>query len=194
MLNIIEDFVTPDRYGIKCHNYMIPIGITVHNTANDACAANEINYMKNNNYESSFHFAVDDIEIRQAIPLNRNAWHASDGNGPGNMKTIAIEICYSKSGGERFNRAEENAAQLIAFLCKSYDWNINCVKRHYDYDTKNHKYCPHRTMDYGWNRYLDIVKDYMDDSKIEVNIREGGADITRERLKYEINRAYLTLE
>ena len=52
----------------------------------------------------------------QGIELDRNAWHDSDGNGKGNREGIAIEICYSKSGGERFEAAQKNAAELTAKL------------------------------------------------------------------------------
>jgi len=157
MVKIIQRLVPQNKYSIKCPNEMIPEGITVHNTANDASALNEISYMINNNYEISYHYAVDDIQAVQGLPLNRNGWHASDGNGFGNRKTIAIEICYSLSGGSRFDKAEENAAELIAKLLQDYGWGIDRVKRHYDY-APNKKYCPHRTMDYGWDRFLNMVK------------------------------------
>ena len=120
MIPIVKQLVPESKWGIKCPYEMTPKGITVHNTANDASARNEIAYMTNNDYETSFHYAVDDKEAVQGLPLDRNGWHASDGNGPGNRTTIAIEICYSKSGGERFDKAEENAAELIASLCKEY--------------------------------------------------------------------------
>ena len=113
--------------------------------------------MINNNYETSFHYAVDDIEAVQGIPLDRNSWHASDGNGFGNLKTISIEICYSKSGGERFDKAEQNAAELIAFLLKDYNWGIDKVKTHQHY-ARDNKYCPHRTLDKGWQRFLDMIR------------------------------------
>ena len=157
MVKIIQKLVPQSKYSIKCPYEMIPEGITVHNTANDASALNEIAYMTNNNYEISYHYAVDDIQAVQGLPLNRNGWHASDGNGPGNRKTIAIEICYSLSGGPRFDKAEENACELIASLLQEYGWGIDKVKRHYDY-APNKKYCPHRTMDYGWDRFLNMVK------------------------------------
>lgn len=160
MVKIIQKLVPTSKYSIKCPNIITPRGITVHNTANDASALNEIAYMTNNNYEISYHYAVDDIQAVQGLPLNRNGWHASDGTGPGNMTTIAIEICYSKSGGARFDKAEENAAELIAQLLKERGWGIDRVKRHYDY-APNKKYCPHRTMDKGWNRFLDMVKSKM---------------------------------
>lgn len=157
MVKIIQNLVPSSKYSIKCPNEMIPEGITVHNTANDASARSEIAYMNSNNYEISYHFAVDNIEAVQGLPLNRNGWHASDGNGPGNRKTIAIEICYSLSGGPRFDKAEENAAELIAQLLQEYGWGIDRIKRHYDY-APNKKYCPHRTMDKGWDRFLNMVK------------------------------------
>ena len=76
--------------------------------------------MKSSSSAISYHFAVDDVEVRQAIPLNRNAWHAGDGeSGKGNRKGIAIEICYSKSGGEKFLKAEENAAKFFAAIDSS---------------------------------------------------------------------------
>lgn len=158
MIKIVQKLVPQNKYSIKCPYSMTPIGITVHNTANDASALNEIAYMTNNNAEISYHYAVDDIQAVQGLPLNRNGWHASDGaNGTGNRKTIAIEICYSKSGGVRFDKAEENATELIAKLLKDYGWGIDRVKRHYDY-APNKKYCPHRTMDKGWDRFLNMVK------------------------------------
>ena len=79
--------------------------ITVHNTWNDASAENEVKYMIGNKNKVSFHIAVDDKEAVQGIPLDRNAWHAGDGNGKGNRSSIGVEICHSKSGGERFAKA-----------------------------------------------------------------------------------------
>lgn len=173
MVKIVENLVPKSKYNIKCPYDMIPEGITVHNTANDASAMAEIKYMISNNAETSFHYAVDDKEAVQGLPLNRNGWHASDGNGFGNRKTIAIEICYSKSGGARFDKAEENAAELIASLLKQYGWGIEVVKRHYDY-ARDKKYCPHRTMDKGWGRFLDMVKSKMNGGTVpssnEVNV------------------------
>ena len=172
MVKIIQQLVSPSKYSIKCPYEMIPEGITVHNTANDASAVNEITYMNRNDYEISYHFAVDDIQAVQGLPLNRNGWHASDGgNGFGNRKTIAIEICYSLSGGSRFDKAEENAAELIAQLLQEYGWGIDRVKRHYDY-APNKKYCPHRTMDKGWDRFLNMVRSKMGGSEIVIPSNE----------------------
>lgn len=146
-----------DKYNIKCPYPMMPTRIVVHNTANDAPAKNEIAYMHSNNMETSFHFAVDDVEAVQGISLDRNAWHASDGgNGKGNREGIAIEICYSKSGGEKFIKAEQNAVELIVDILKRYGWGIDKVTKHQDYCGK---YCPHRTLDMGWDRFIKMIED-----------------------------------
>ena len=164
MVNIIQNLVDSSKYNIKCPYTMNAEFIVVHNTANDASANNEIEYMKSNNNKVSFHYAVDDTEIVQGIPENRNAWHAGDGNGNGNRKGIAIEICYSKSGGERFDKAEENAAEFIASKLKEKGWGIDKVKKHQDFANK---YCPHRTLDYGWERFLNKIRSYLGQSTVD---------------------------
>lgn len=169
-MEIIKKLVPESKWAIKCPYEMTPTRIVVHNTANDASARNEIAYMTNNDYETSFHYAVDDKEIVQGIEENRNGWHASDGNGKGNREGIAIEICYSKSGGERFIKAEQNAVDLIVDILKRYGWGIDRVTKHQDYG--NHKYCPHRTLDMGWDRFLNMIKAKLEDNPAsnEVNV------------------------
>lgn len=157
MANLTITAVTcpEDKYSIKCPYEMTPQYITIHNTYNDASAMNEISYMLRNNNKVSFHYAVDDTRAVQGIPLNRNAWHAGDGiNGAGNRKSIGVEICYSKSGGPKFDAAEKNAAILVAKLLKQYGWGTERLKRHKDWSGKD---CPHRTMDKGWDRFLRMV-------------------------------------
>lgn len=152
---LIQKLISSDKYDIKCPYVMDPIGICIHNTANDASAANEIAYMQRNNNEVSFHIAIDDKEAIQGLPFNRNAWAAGDGNGQGNRKYIHIEICYSKSGGHKFEAAEKRAAQEVAALLKQYGWDIDRVTKHQDFSGK---YCPHRTLDMGWQRFLNMIQ------------------------------------
>ena len=147
----------PDyQIGLKCPYSMNPSRIVVHNTYNDASAMAEISYMLGNSNEVSFHYAVDDYRVVQGIEENRNGWHAGDGNGKGNREGIAIEICYSKSGGERFIKAEQNAVELIVDILKRYGWGIDRVTKHQDY---MNKYCPHRTLDMGWDRFIKMIQD-----------------------------------
>lgn len=154
-----QNLVPSSKYSIKCPYEMKAEFIVVHNTANDATAANEVKYMISNNNQVSFHYAVDEKEVVQGIPANRNAWAAGDGgSGSGNRKGIHVEICYSKSGGSKFNAAEKNAAEFVASLLKERGWGIDKVKKHQDFSGK---YCPHRTLDNGWNRFLDMVKSHL---------------------------------
>lgn len=175
MEEIIKNLVTEDKYGIKCPYSMEPIGITVHNTANSASADAEITYMISNDNEVSYHFAVDENHAVQGLPLDRNAWHAGDGNGTGNRSTIAVEICRSTSDDESlFDRAEENAAQLIAYLCKKYGWTTEDIYTHQHWSGK---YCPHKTLDRGWERFLDMVREKLGEQNETVSESETAEDI-----------------
>ena len=78
----------------------------------------------------------------------------------GNRKGIQVEICYSKSGGGRFDQAEKNAAHFIANLLRERGWGIEKVKKHQDF---SNKYCPHRTLDKGWNGFIQMIKSYLRD-------------------------------
>ena len=164
----VSDILPKDLWGIKCPHAMTAEFIVVHNTANDASAENEAAYMKNTPFSAtSFHYAVDDKEVRQAIPYNRNAYHAGDGEfGDGNRKGIGIEICYSKSGGVKFAEAEENAAKFISELLKEFGWSVDRIRKHQDFSGK---YCPHRTLDLGWDRFLMKVRGYMITELTEIN-------------------------
>src|SRR5690554_401938 len=157
-MNIRKVSLPTNRYSVKAPYPMQAEYITVHNTYNDASANNEITYMFRNNNQVSYHVAIDDKEIIEAIPFNRSAWHAGDGaKGTGNRKSIGIEICYSKSGGERYRQAEENAVQYIAKLLHEFGWGVDRVKQHYDWSRKN---CPHRIREEKrWDSFVQRIDD-----------------------------------
>ena len=116
--------------------------------------------MISNNNQTSYHVAVDEKEVIQAIPFNRNAWHAGDGgSGTGNRKSIGIEICRSTGDVATFKKCEENAAKYIATLLKQYGWTTAKVKRHKDWSGKN---CPHKTMELGWDRFVKMIQKELD--------------------------------
>lgn len=183
MVKIIQDLVSESKYPVQCPYPMTPQYITIHNTANDASAVNEIAYMKRNSY-NSYHFAVDDVEARQGLPLDRNNFSCGDGaNGTGNRKSIAIEICYSKSGGARYVQAEENCVQLVAYLLKKYGLGVDKVKKHQDWSGK---YCPHRILaENRWESFKNRIRQAMGENpspqptssfKVGDNVRIRTAD------------------
>ena len=180
-MNIVKNLVSESKYSVKCPYAMTPEFIVVHNTANDATAANEVKYMISNNNQVSFHFAVDDKEVVQGLPTDRNAWACGDGaNGKGNRKGIQIEICYSKSGGVRFENAEKNAAKFIAQLLKERGWGVDKVKKHQDF---SNKYCPHRTLDKGWASFVNMIKDYLNELNKPVQSTQSSSISVGDKVK-----------
>uniref|UniRef100_UPI00406C424F peptidoglycan recognition protein family protein n=1 Tax=Metasolibacillus sp. FSL K6-0083 TaxID=2921416 RepID=UPI00406C424F len=149
-----------NKYSLKSPFPMTANYITVHNTANDASAYNEVIYHNRNDNQISYHVAIDDREVIQCLPFNRNAWHCGDGQGDGNRKSIGIEICYSKSGGARYEAAEENAVHYIATLLKQFGWGVERIKKHQDWSGK---YCPHRILDENrWESFKGRVQSALD--------------------------------
>ena len=174
-MEIKKNLVEESKYNIKCPYEMNAEFVVVHNTANDASAENEIKYMIGNDKKVSFHYAVDDKEVVQGIPTNRNAYHAGDGSkGNGNRKGIAVEICYSKSGGDKFIQAEKNAAEFIASILKEKGWGIDKVKKHADFAKKN---CPHRTIELGWDRFLNMVQEHLNVKETTKTVEELAQEV-----------------
>lgn len=141
-INIRNVELPKDKYSVKAPYSMKPVGATLHETDNKASAADEISYMHRNNNEVSFHFAVDENEIIQGLPLDRNGWHAGDGaKGPGNRTTIAIEICrnYRVDNLDAYYKARKNAEALVGWLLHEYGWDESNIHTHNEWSGKN---CP----------------------------------------------------
>lgn len=155
-MEIIQQLISKDKYGLKCPYNMNPKFITIHNTGNNASAQNEINYMKSNISNVSYHIAVDDKIAIMGIPLERNAWHAGDGSkGTGNRESIGIEICYSTDyKTDRHEKAFYNAIEVTKQLMKQFNIPIENIRQHYDWTKKD---CPHRIRKEGtWQKFLSL--------------------------------------
>lgn len=136
---------------------MNPTYIVIHNTANSAPAVNEVKYLnsKENNSSTSFHFAVDDTGVYQAVNLDYNSWHA--GNVSMNRKSIGIEIAKSTINDNALkDKAIENGAKFTAMLMNYYNIPLENVITHKDVTGKN---CPHDILSrYGYDNFLLLVK------------------------------------
>lgn len=66
-------------------------GIAIHNTSNDATAAQEASYASRRTDGTSCHFFVDKTQVIQVLDTTLKAGHA--GSSTGNSNAIAIEIC-----------------------------------------------------------------------------------------------------
>ena len=143
------------KYPRKSPYAMTPQGIVVHNTAGDASAAEEAAAMVGNSSAVSFHVVIDEEYAVECIPFSRNAFHAGDGaQGYANRNLIGIEIARSaEESGDRFRRAEENAALYIAHVCVQYGWTSAQLHQHNWYSATE---CPHRTKAH-WSDFLAKV-------------------------------------
>ncbi|WP_406590369.1 N-acetylmuramoyl-L-alanine amidase [Bacillus atrophaeus] len=155
MAQIIQDII-PKGNNNRPGYSMNPTYITVHNTANTAAGANakmHARYEKNSNTATSWHFTVDEKEIYQHLPLNENGWHAGDGNGTGNRKSIGIEICENSDGD--FEKAVSNAQWLIKKLMKEQGISFANVVPHQHWSGK---YCPRKLLD-RWGSFKKGISD-----------------------------------
>ncbi len=156
----IKKMLCPESvYELKSPSEIKPECIIVHNTANNAPAVNEVSFMLKKNKPYSFHYVIDDKEIIQCLPETRCSLDTKNKRGKDYLKGINIEICHSLSGGDKFFKSEENTAEYIASILRRYNWDLEKVKKHQDFDGT---YCPHRTLDLGWERFLNLVKKYFD--------------------------------
>lgn len=190
MVAIRQNLMASSKYYLKCPSESSAATlnkIVVHNTANDASASNEISYMIGNSNADAFHYAVDDKEIVQGCPLDRGTFSTS--NRAYDVSCIAIEICYSKSGGDRFIKAEENAAEFIASLLKARGWGIDRVVTH---QMASGKYCPHRTLDMGWSRFVNKIQTYLKQEQ-EADMTEAEAKAIAMSAYNEVNPAFNTI-
>ena len=140
------------------------IGITNHNTANTAPTAGDeahARYLQNvENADSAYvsvHLFVDDDSITQCVPIDEFCYHAGDGNGDGNRKTIAIEICENRN----YEKAEENAQKLNAALLLTYP-HLKVFK-HQDWSGK---FCPRKILarPNGWQEFTAGIAKLVDEA------------------------------
>lgn len=113
-----------------------------------------------NDRQASWHYTVDDHEIWQSIPEKEVAWHAGDGRGPGNMSSIAIEICVNSDGD--FTKAKRLAAELAAELLNKYNLPISRLVQHNHWSGKN---CPRNLRKSGWSQFKKDVQSFMKGKK-----------------------------
>lgn len=195
-LTIKQSLVDKSLYGYKCHYVMTPEFIVIHNAGtNGNPSAQSLNKaMGSNKEQKSWHFSVDENGAVQGLPINRNGWHAGDGgDGDGNRKGIAIEICrdmyddgsntYKLTKGisdERFDKAKDNGALLAAIILNKYGWDISHVKKHQDFMDK---YCPHHILNDGWDRFLELVQSHLD--KIQGKNIEKEPEAPKEEVKQD---------
>lgn len=169
-VGIVVDLIDKSLYPYKCPYLMEkPQAIIIHNAATPNGTAKALNRALHNSKEyKSWHFSVDDKDIIQSLPLNRNAFATGDGAyGLGNRTGIHIEIAKDNDNDSKdeWKKARDNGAKLASELLHKYGLSIDCLKKHQDYKmtSGNYKYCPHKILDEGWDDFKLLVSQYLDE-------------------------------
>lgn len=165
---VIVDLIKKTLYPYKCPYLNKPQAIIIHNAATPNGTAKALNNALHNSKEyKSWHFSVDDKDVIESLPLNRNAFATGDGTyGLGNRTGIHIEIAKDNDNDskEEWLKARDNGAKLAAELLHHYGWGIDNLKKHQDYKMTDgsYKYCPHKILDEGWGDFKFLVAQYLD--------------------------------
>ena len=178
------------------------IGVTVHNTdwisvASGTTPAEQYTRatVNGNMKDVRVHYYVDNTCAWQNLPHSLSGWHAADGSGNGNRRTIALECIMSSAYNVTDKKSEYNCARLAAALLKKYNLDINHLFTHthwlnvrdgksgtVDYlnTAKNpYKTCPLYILPH-WSAFKAKVQKYLTDAKPTVKniyrIRKSCAD------------------
>ncbi|KRT94033.1 N-acetylmuramoyl-L-alanine amidase [Bacillus licheniformis] len=151
MVKVVKNYVKVNKYtrpGLKLSGVK---GIVMHWTATPgASALNERNYFNGtciaDKRYASAHYFVDRKEVQLIIPENEVAYHAHDQNRcyvsflkpNANTKAIGVEMCVEKNG-QIHSETIQNAAEVVADLCRRYGLSTDKIVRHYDVTNKS---CP----------------------------------------------------
>lgn len=154
----------PNKIDMPTHKITNLIGITVHNTERITVASNTTpaeQYTRatvnGNMKDVRVHFYVDDVCAWQCLPLDLSGWHATDGSGDGNRKTISIECIMNGSGDAKDKKAEGNCAKLVAYLLDKFKLKDTAIYSHNHWYSK--KYCPAYILPH-WNNFKKKVISY----------------------------------
>lgn len=164
------------RNGVTVNEYLLKnmfpgmirdsvIGVTIHNTdwittvSGTTPAEQYTRATANGNMgDVIVHYYVDNTCAWQNLPHNIHGWHAADGSGDGNWRTIAIECIMDGSGSERSRKSEDNAARLAASILKQYGFGIDQLYSHQHWYSK--KYCPAYILPH-WEEFKRKVQGYL---------------------------------
>ena len=165
------------RLNTKDHR---PEYITIHNTEdiNEAVGTSDAEQyaratFNNNMGDVVVHYYIDETDCWHILADDTVGWHAADGaNGPGNTKSVAIEIIMDGSGKDYDRKAEERGALLAAILLHRYGLGIDRLKTHRDWYPR--KYCPAYILPH-WDDFVSKVKAHLAQIEAEETGKETAA-------------------
>jgi hypothetical protein len=141
-VDIIPTWQTNQRPGIP----MNADRFIQHETGNPRVGANaraHRNYLFDGaeGQKLSYHFAVDEDEAWQMIPVDEVAWHGGDSSGPCNMKGVASELTINVDQDQA--KARHNATILAARIMDAMA--LGSIRPHVDCIGTDH-YCPQQIL------------------------------------------------
>lgn len=150
-------------------------GITVHETANKADGATaqaHANLQSRYGVSGSWHAQADDLGVIESYRDTDQCWHAGDGRGTGNLRTLAIEICVNlDESRDKQIEAYKSAAYWVATKMVKHSIPLSRVFQHNKFSTFN-KNCPTLLREgkyWTWNDFIAQVAVYVAEMKgIEV--------------------------
>lgn len=112
--------------------------VTIHNTddiaeakgTNDAEQYTRATYPNQNMGDVRVHYFIDETDCWQNLREDEVGWHAGDGQGDGNQKSLSIEIIMSGKGDKADVDAENRGALLAAILLNRHGLGIDRLVTH----------------------------------------------------------------
>lgn len=190
----------PKGGSMKPRYFMEPIGVTMHNTNDlknvndDAEQYTRATWPNCNMGGVVVHYYVDDIRAWQNLRENESGWHASDNQGDGNRRTIAIECIMDGSGSEADLKARDNAARLAASILFRYGWTTANLYTHNHWKGLEDKIVPGANKNCpvfllpNWSGFKSLVNSYLIKLKhnnSSLKEEEKETDNTNNTVKYE---------
>lgn len=146
------------------------------------------------------HYYVDENGAWQLLPHDVAGFHAADGNGDGNRKSIAIECVMNDVNYKHDATSEDNTARLAAWLLVKYNlgidrlrthtyWLHNCRKNGYGItgsvdkmNTTKHPYktCPAYIIPH-WEKFKNTVQEYMNVIQKNNQFISGDSEMAQEQ-------------
>ena len=175
----------PIGHGLRPAGVYEKESITIHSTGNlSSTPQGERNWLNNttNKRYAAWHDCIGEGIVIRAIPHTEPAWHC--GKDYGNKHSIGIEIVES---GDRY-RVLMTAAEYVADLLREREWDINHLKRHYDWTGKD---CPRILINptyikggMDWQWWLKKVSEFLEDDEMveKSKVIVDGKEIVVERI------------
>lgn len=153
-MKIIQSWIPPGN--VNRPDAHQPEYITIHETGNPskgADAAAHAKYLNSLKEKISWHYTVDDHGACQHLPDWEGGYHAGDGSGDGNRKSIGIEMCVNQDGN--YEQTLRNTAELVRQLMGAYGIPLSHVVQHNHWNGKD---CPQQLRKAGrWQEFLSMV-------------------------------------